>query len=181
MRGGNGLLSGDKEQEMRSKIRIIGVSLAAMAGLLLASGVAWANPNKTPISGQVVALRVIEFGDIWTDEDGVRHIRNNFERLQYVGDIDGRQFKVFSGNWDPASGEGDFHGSLTFFGFVGEDEVRARGRFAAVCSGLPMFCEFDEIWHLKDGRVIKFTSVTSFPGEIPWDYVGTLLAQPRHR
>ena len=39
---------------MRNKFRIIGVSLAAMAGLLLVSGVAWANPNKEPLSGCLV-------------------------------------------------------------------------------------------------------------------------------
>ncbi len=45
--------SREEEKEMRNKFRIIGVSLAAMAGLLLVSGVAWANPNKEPVSGEL--------------------------------------------------------------------------------------------------------------------------------
>ena len=66
---------------MRNKFRIIGVSLAAMAGLLLVSGVAWANPNKEPVSGWEVVHRVTEDGKFWIDDDGVRHTRNEWARV----------------------------------------------------------------------------------------------------
>ncbi len=37
---------------MRNIVRIIGVGLAAMTGILLVSGVAWAQAEETPIAGR---------------------------------------------------------------------------------------------------------------------------------
>ncbi len=165
---------------MRNKFRIIGVSLAAMAALLLVSGVAWANPNKEPVSGELVSWRYTIPGEIWFDDDGVRHVRNQWVRVQYVGDIWGRSFAVLSSNTDPSTGDGDMHGSFVFNGYVGEDLVSATGRISAVCSGLPIFCEFAHVWHLDDGRLIKTTEVKP-PGGPPWDYVGEILDPPGHR
>ena len=108
---------------MRNTFRIIGVSLAAMAGLLLVSAVARANPNKEPVSGQVVFWRVTELGEFWIDDDGVRHRRNAWVSARYVGDtlwdIDGRLLALDNSNYDPSTGDGDRHGSFTFIGYVG--------------------------------------------------------------
>ncbi len=165
---------------MRNKFRIIGVSLAAMAGLLLVSGVAWANPNKEPVSGELVSWRYTIPGEIWFDDDGVRHVRNQWVRVRYVGDIDGRSFAILSSNTDPSTGDGDIHGAFMFTGFVGEDLVSATGRLAGVASGLPTFWEVDFVWHLDDGRLIKTTEVAP-PGGTPWDYVGEILGPPGRR
>ena len=173
--------SREKEKEMRNKFRIIGVSLAAMAGLLLVSGVAWANPNKEPVSGQVVRWWLTEPGKFWIDDDGVQHHRNQMVRVRYVGDIDGRLFVVQDSNYDPSTGDGDKHGSFLFNGYVGEDLVWATGRLAGVGSGLPTFFEVDFVWHLDDGRLIKTTEVITLIGSTPWDYVGEILDPPGHR
>ena len=167
---------------MRNKFRIIGVSLAAMAGLLLVSGVAWANPNKELVSGQVVSFRVTEPGKFWIDDDGVRHRRNQLVRARIEGDIDGHFFAVENTNWDPSTGDGDNHGSFVFIGYVGEglDLVTATGRHAGVASGLPTTWEVDLVWHLDDGRLIKTTEVAP-PEGLPWDYVGEILDPPGHR
>jgi hypothetical protein len=169
----------EKEKEMRNKFRIIGVSLAAMAGLLLVSGVAWANPNKEPVWGQVVSFRVTETGEFWIDDDGVRHWRNHWIRKRYTGDIAGVFLGVFGVNWVPSTGDGDFHGAFYFNGYVGEDWVSATGRAEGVASGPPFTVDF--VWHLDDGRLIKMTEVQ--PGNLatPWDYVGEILDPPGHR
>ena len=154
---------------MRNKFRIIGVSLAAMAGLLLVSGVAWANPNKEPVSGQVVRWISTDPGERWIDDDGVLHIRNEWVRAGWEGDIEGLLIVINNTNWDPSTGDGDLHGSFIFIGYVGEglDLVRATGRFAGVGSGLPTTWEVDSVWHLDDGRLIKTTQVTSGAGSSP--------------
>ena len=99
---------------MRNKIRIIGVSLASMAGILLVSGVAWAQANKTTLSGEVDNFVIMDPGEIWEDEEGVLHIRNERRRERYTGDITGRQFKIESSNIyiDPVTGELDVAESI---------------------------------------------------------------------
>jgi len=174
--------SREKEKEMRKKFRIIGVSLASMAGLLLVSGVAWANPNKEPVWGEVVAFSAGESGKFWIDDDGVRHHRNRLVTIRIEGGIEGRLLVVENTNWDPSTGDGDNHGSFVFIGYVGEglDLVTATGRHAGVASGLPTTWEVDLVWHLDDGRLIKTTEVAP-PEGLPWDYVGEILDPPGRR
>jgi hypothetical protein len=172
---------------MRNKIRIIGVSLVSMAGLLLVSGVAWAQANQTPISGTVGNFVITDPGKEWVDEEGVYHWRNARERERYSGDIHGLQQKITSGNGDqhvnPNTGEffADWHGSFTFVGFVGEDRVRATGRVVAQCTGRS--CEETDIWHLDDGRKITLTEVWLVGGGCPPGcvYEGILLDAPGRR
>jgi hypothetical protein len=177
----------EKEQEMRNKIRIIGVSLASMAGLLLVSGVAWAQANQTPVSGTVSNFVEIDPGKIWEDEAGVLHIRNERWRERYRGNIRGQQFKIQSWNIeiDPVTGrwrELDYHGSFTFVGLVFGETVKATGRFMGQCSDCwePNNCEEIEIWHLDDGRKINLTEVWSWSGG-PSVYEGILLDPPGRR
>jgi hypothetical protein len=171
--------SREKEKEMRNKFRIIGVSLAAMAGLLLVSGVAWANPNKEPVAGWEVVHRVIEDGKFWIDDDGIRHTRDQWVRSRWAGDIQGMSIGVLRSNYDPSTGDGDLTASLAFTGFVREEWVSATGRAAGVRSGSTSTWEVDWVWHLDDGRLIKMTEVAS--GAPPWAYVGEILDPPGHR
>ena len=167
---------------MRNIFRIIGVSLAPMAGILLLSGTASAQATETPVSGEVGNFVVIEPGELWVDEDGVRHRRNRRTREQYFGDIRGRQFKISRLNINRETGELDSHGSFTFVGFVGEDRVKAKGRFMVLCTGGdPSFCEEAEIWHLEDGRKINLTETYILFSADPGPYEGTLLDPPGHR
>jgi hypothetical protein len=172
---------------MRNKLRIIGVSLASMAGIVLVSGVAWAQATETPVWGRVDNFVVIDPGKIWEDEEGVLHIRNERQRERYRGQIRGQQFKIQSFNIeiDPVTGRDlalDYHGSFTFVGFVGGDLVKAKGRFMGQCSDCwePNNCEEIEIWHLDDGRKIRLTEVWDCPSNISV-YQGILLDPPGHR
>ena len=90
---------------MKNIIRIIGVGLASVAGILLVSGVAWAQATKEPVSGQVVRWRVIgpDPGKIWIDDDGVQHRRNSWVRVRYEGDIEGFIVGILSTNYDPST------------------------------------------------------------------------------
>ena len=172
---------------MRNTIRIIGVSLASMAGMLLVSGVAWAQASQEPVSGGVNNFVILDPGEIWEDEEGVLHYRNERFRERYTGDIRGQQFKIQSFNVeiDPVTGEleVDYHGSFAFVGFVGPDLVTATGRVRGVCSGdigEPNNCEEVEIWHLDDGRKINLTEVWSCP-DVSDQYEGVLLDPPGRR
>jgi hypothetical protein len=167
---------------MRNKFRIIGVGLAAIAGLLLVSGVAWANPNKEPVSGELVSWRVTDPGEIWVDDDGVEHVRNQWVRVRYEGDIEGRSVAILSSNRDWSNPEdGDLHGSFMFTGYVGEDWVSATGRFSGVRGEGPISWVVDFVWHLDDGRLIKTTEYKLRGAGPPWDYVGEILDPPGHR
>jgi hypothetical protein len=168
---------------MRNTVRIIGVSLALLAGLLLVSGVAGAQANKTTLSGIATIFRVTDPGKVWLDEDGIRHFRNRRTRLRLTVDLAGLMFRIASLNINTVTREADFHGSFTFTGFLlgEEDRIRATGRFSALCSGEPSMCEEHQIWSLEDGRRIKLTE--TFPLDVagPDVYEGTLLDPPGHR
>jgi hypothetical protein len=161
--------------------------LASMAGILLVSGVASAQANKMPVSGEVDNFVIMDPGEIWEDEEGVLHIRNERRRERYTGDIRGQQFKIESANIyiDPVTGEleVDYHASFAFVGYVGPDLVTATGRVMGQCSGKigePNNCEEIEIWHLDDGRKINLTEVYSWSGG-PSVYEGILLDPPGRR
>ena len=172
---------------MSNSIRIIGARLTLLAGLLLVSGVAWAQANQTPVSGTVGNFVITDPGKEWVDEEGVYHWRNGRERERYYGDIRGRQLKITSGNGDefidPVTGEffADWHGSFTFVGYVGPDRLTAKGRIVAQCTGRS--CEETDIWHLEDGRKIHLTEVWSVGSSPPpcCVYEGILLDPPGHR
>ena len=167
---------------MRNTVRIIGVSLASMAGILLVSGTAWAQATETPVSGEVDNYVVTDPGELWVDEDGIRHRRDRRSREQYLGDISGQQFKIFRLNFNQETGELDSHGSFTFVGFVGEDRVKAKGRFMLLCTGGdPSFCEATEIWHLEDGRKISLLRTYILFAGGPVVYEGILLDPPGRR
>jgi hypothetical protein len=190
-RGGNCLPLEEKEQEMRNIFRIIGVSLVSMAGILLVSGVAWAQATKTPVSGTSDFLRS-RGGEEWTDEEGVLHQRNTADRVRYhedteEGGIDGIQLAIGNLNigdidFDQKTGEGDQYGSFTFVGYVLGDLVTARGRYSGVCGGQPSMCEIDGVWHLSDGGLLKTTEVGPLFGpNADWVYVGMILDPPGQR
>jgi hypothetical protein len=172
---------------MKNIVRIIGVGMAALAGILLISGVAWAQANQTPVSGTVGNFVITDPGKEWVDEEGVYHWRNAEESERYFGDIRGRQLKITSGNGDqfpdPVTGEffAEWHGYFTFVGNVGAqgtEQVTATGRIVAQCTGRS--CEETDIWHLEDGRKILLTEVWSVGSAPPpcCVYEGTILDPP---
>jgi hypothetical protein len=176
------LPSREKEQEMKNIVRIIGVSLAAMAGILLVSGVAWAQASKEMVSGRVINFRVIDNGKMWLDDDEVRHFRNRKTRLQMIDDIWGVMHRFAALNINRLTREADGHGSFTFVGSVGENQdlVRATGRFTFLCTGTPSLCEEHQNWHLDDGRKVNLTERFPLDSNDFDVYEGTVLDPPGH-
>jgi hypothetical protein len=169
---------------MRNKVRIIGVSLALLAGLLLVSGVAWAQASKETVSGFTDNNVITDRGEIWDDEDGIRHIRNRRTRTRFQGDIVGQVFRILDLNLQKLpipTGELDGHGSFSFAGFVLGDQITATGRFSILCGGEPSICEEHSIWHLDDGRKINLTEWWLFFDAAISEYEGTLLDPPGRR
>lgn len=167
---------------MKNVVRFIGISLASIAGILLISDTGWAQATETPISGEVDNFVVTDPGELWVDEDGVRHRRNRRSRERYTGDIRGQQFKIVRLNINRETGELDSHGSFAFAGYVGEDLVTAKGRFTVLCTGGdPSFCEETEIWHLEDGRKINLIETYILFDPSPSVYEGVLLDPPGRR
>jgi hypothetical protein len=181
---GTASLSREKEKEMRNIFRIIGVSLASMAGILLVSGVAWAQASHEPVSGFTDNNVITDRGEIWDDEEGIRHIRNRRARTRFHGDIVGQVFRILDLNlqYSPIlTGELDGHGSFSFVGFVLGDQVTATGRFSILCGGEPSICEEHSIWHLDDGRKINLTEWWLFFNSAIGEYEGVLLDPPGRR
>jgi hypothetical protein len=90
-------------------------------------------------------------------------------------------FRIASFNIDLITREADFHGSFSFVGFVFGDDIEATGRFSALCSGEPSWCEETSVWHLEDGRQINLTETFPLDVDGPDVYEGTLLDKPGHR
>jgi len=118
-RGGSCLPLKEKEREMRNTVRIIGMSLASMAGILLVPGIASAQALKTPIEGSWA--NCFDRGEPdreWVDEDGIIHVRGQRYRCRHDGDIVGRENGVFDFDSDPDAGTRFEHGTSSFGGQI---------------------------------------------------------------
>jgi len=169
----------EKEQEMKDKIRIIGVGLAAMAGILLVSGVAWAQEEETPIEGRWLSCGVLaEPEKFWVDEDGIEHGRDGLYSCRHQGSLKGLEKGWAS--WDINRGVWvSEHGYYTFTGRVlGGDYTTGVARYTLECSRIEgvMTCIEDHVMHLDGGGLVKFSGTWN-PGG-PRRYTGTLLETP---
>jgi hypothetical protein len=171
------------KRKMRNIIRIIGVSLAAMAGILLVSGVAWAQALKTEIEGELGDCYFIGEPDKdWMDEDGVRHIRGQKGRCDHVGeDVFGRgnrgEFWVEDRDVDGAAGTQFRHGTSTFGGRILGDRVQTTGHYTIEGTQSDVWTfTVEHVWHLEDGRLLKI-SATWIAGD-PITFTGILLDPP---
>jgi hypothetical protein len=165
---------------MRNKIRIIGVSLASMAALLLVSGVAWAQALKTPIEGRWRDLNFIgEPERDWVDEDGIRHVRGQRGWLRWVGDVRGTEYWL--ANWDAdIAGETLFeHGTASVTGRIFGRPASWTAHFTADCTGPfeTRTCIAEYVCHLEDGRLLK-VSGTWVQGDPTMPYTGFVLDPP---
>jgi hypothetical protein len=116
---------------MRNIVRVIGVSLAAMAGSLMVAGVAWAQAVETPITVQIYDCEPIEDPERreWVDEDGIVHVRDNMQwcrvRRGMVGTITGWA----SWDIDPAAGHWFERAYYAFSGWVLDELTTGVGRY----------------------------------------------------
>jgi hypothetical protein len=173
---------------MRNKIRIIGVSLASMAALLLVSGVAWAQALKTEIEG--FSENCFRLGDPekdWVDPDGIHHVRGQRGACDWVGDVQGSypnrgERWVVNSDYDIA-GETRFeHGTSSFYGkILFGRAVSATGHFTLECTGpfQMQTCIAEHIWHVEDGRLLKATHTwVQGDGDPTMPMTGYLLDPP---
>jgi hypothetical protein len=172
---------------MKNIFRIIGVSLASMAGILLVSGVAWAQALKTPIEGRWENCRYLgEPEREWVDSDGISHVRGQSGECSHVGDIRGRipaRGERFVANWDDdIAGETWFeHGTTSFTGRILGEWAPATGHYTLDCTGpfQMQTCILELVWHLEDGRLLKTTTNwVEGDGDPTHPYTGILLDPP---
>jgi hypothetical protein len=144
---------------MKSKIRIIGVSLASMAGILLVSGVAWAQAEETPITVRIGSCEDLEEPERreWVDEDGIVHVRDNMFRCWTRRDMVGTITGWASWDTDPAAGHHFAHGYLAFAGSVlGGELTGAVGRFTVEANRIEGVWTYnqEDVMHLDGGGLV---------------------------
>jgi hypothetical protein len=166
---------------MRNIVRIIGVGLAAMAGGLLVSGVAWAQAEETPITVRNLGCESIENPERrdWVDEDGIEHVRDNLFHCwtgrDMVGEIIGW------GNWDedPAAGYHFQHGYYAFTGSILGEPATGVGRYTHErhrIEGVWISTQ-EDVMHLVGGGLVKLSG-TWETGARRIIFQGTVLDTP---
>lgn len=169
---------------MKTRILHIAARLALVAGLVLTAGAAWAQATKTPISGQGEGCSASppsqqEDRRIWTDADGVRHVRNQKQRCWISGDITGRTVGYDNYNYDPATGHVDSHGYDVFTGELLGEPASATLRWKNECErdGEAIICHEEDVWHFDDGSKANIVWVIELGVPQP-PYTGILVDPP---
>jgi hypothetical protein len=164
---------------MSNKIRIIGVGLAAMAGVLLVSGVAWAQAEETPISFLLLSCQnLAEPEREWVDEDGIRHTRDVRYRCSRSGQLRGAEIGWLSQDIDSAGGHRFTRAYYSFNGTVLGNLATGVGRVTEECDriGGVWVCTGHDVMQLHGGGLVKTTSAWEGGENTPW--TGVLLETP---
>jgi hypothetical protein len=152
---------------MTDKIRIIGAGLAAIAGILLVSGVAWAQAEKKPIHWWNTGYQLLEEAErFWVDEDGIEHGRNEMYRNPRRGGLSGVEVGFTNWNWDRGVGYFEW-GYFAYTGKVlGGEQTTGIGRYTVECHRIDgvSTCTSDDLVHLDGGGLVK-TSAAWKAGE----------------
>ena len=164
---------------MKNIVRIIGVGLASTAGILLVSGVAWAQAEETPITWRNTGYQLLEEAErFWVDEDGIEHGRNEMGRNPRRGGMFG--VEVGFASWDWNRGVDYFErGYFAYTGKVlGGEVTTGVGHYTLECHMIEgvWTCTSDDLVHLDDGRLVK-TSADWEAGE-SISYSGIVLDPP---
>jgi hypothetical protein len=157
-----------------------------MAGILLVSGVASAQALKTPVEGTSECRNVGRPDRAWVDEDGISHVRGQRGRCEYFGDLQGLfpsggERYVENSDWDFAEETYFAHGTNSFSGLILGEVAEATGHFTLECIGpfQMQTCFLEIVWHLEDGRLLKFTqNWVEGDGDPTFPYTGILLDPP---
>jgi hypothetical protein len=167
---------------MRNTVRIIGASLVSMAGLLLVPAIASAQALKTPIEGRWSFCNFLgEPEREWVDEDGLRHIRGQRGFCSHAGNVRGREDFVIGSDRESNGNVIFARGKNSFSGRILGEFVRATGHFTEECTrpeGGGFTCIVEVVWHLEDGRLLKFTVIELVTDPFPVLYTGYLLDPP---
>ncbi len=165
---------------MSNKIRIIGVGLVAMAGILLASSLAWAQAVETPVTVRFFGFQQLEEPvREWVDEDGIEHARDEYYSTRRSGDMRGVEVGFDSWDGDLATDHYFERGYYSFKGrILGGELTSGVGRYTLECNRIEgvRFCTAEDVMQLEGGGLVKL-SATSEDGPLnPWS--GTLLETP---
>jgi hypothetical protein len=144
--------------------------------------VAWAQALKTPIEAHWTNCENLgEPERNWVDEDGIRHVRGQRYFCRHAGNVRGREDGVFGVDVDPDAGTRFLRGKNSFVGRVLGESVTATGHFTQECTrpeGGVFDCTEEDLWHLEDGRLLKFTVIFLVTDPLPIPYTGFLLDPP---
>ncbi len=170
---------------MKKATFTLGAGLILLTGWLLVPGIASAQALKTPIEGSWTNGRLLgEPEREWVDEDGITHVRGQRYRCRHAGDVLGREDGVFGSDLDLDAGVRFERGTNSFTGSILGELASATGHFTVECTrppeGGPFTCIEEAVWHLEDGRLLKFT-VTYVGPAFPRLYTGFLLDPPGRR
>jgi hypothetical protein len=101
-----------------------------MAGLLLVSGVAWAQAEETPITVRSIGCERLEEPErYWVDEDGIEHARDILISCSTGRDMVGEIIAWTSWDFDPAADHLFQHGYYSFVGTLLGEPATGVGRF----------------------------------------------------
>jgi hypothetical protein len=164
---------------MTDKIRIIGAGLAAIAGILLVSGVAWAQAEETPITYWLRnCVDLAEPEREWVDEDGVRHRRDVRYSCGRRGNIRGTEIGWYSADVDLPGDHRFLRLYYSFTGTVLGEPATGVARATEECNRIEgvWICTGDDVMHLHGGGLVKTSSAWEGSEDAPW--VGFLLDPP---
>ena len=164
---------------MKNKIRIIGVSLASMAGLLLVSGVAWAQAEETPITVRLMECERLEEPErYWVDEDGIEHARDILTSCWTGRDMVGELITWHSWDFDRAAGHVFQRGYYSFTGSILGEPATGVGRFTKEINRIEdVWIETrEDVMHLAGGGLVLLSGTWESGDRIV--FRGTVLDTP---
>jgi len=167
-------------RKMSNKIRIIGASLTLLAGLLLVAGVAWAQAEETPITVQFVFCNDVgEPERFWVDEDGIEHVRDQFNRCDARRDMIGTELAWSSWDLDRDTGYYLERGYYAFTGrILGGEMTTGVGHYTLEGNKIDgaWYYTSDDLMHLDGGGLVKLSG--TWEGGKRIIYKGVLLDPP---
>lgn len=84
--------------------------LVLLAGVVLITGVVWAKATKDEVQGTFGYAGDLSQAKIWTDAEGVTHLRNIPYSAWSTGGLDITMYGTCNHNRDMVTGDGDFWG-----------------------------------------------------------------------
>ncbi len=167
---------------MKKATLTLGAGLILLTGWLLVPGIASAQALKTPIEGIEATCSFLgEPEREWVDEDGILHFRGQRGTCRHAADVRGREEFVTNSDWDFDAGVIFKHGTTSFSGRILGVNVSAAGHFTVECTrpeGGVFTCIEEAVWHLEDGRLLKFSVTHVGADDFPVPYTGILLDPP---
>jgi hypothetical protein len=164
---------------MKNIVRIIGVSLASMAGILLVSGVAWAQAEEKAIAYLIGNCWILEEPEReWVDEDGIRHTRDVRYSCDRRRRIAGKEIGWWSEDIDSTGGHRFIRGYYSFTGTVLGESATGVGRVTEECDRIEgvWICTGHDVMHLQGGGLVKASAAWQGAENPLWS--GTLLDPP---